>query len=501
MTTPPDSAADGRLSSRALPWTVIAVGGLMVAGLMAVSAAYGFHRDEMYFIVAGRHPAFGYVDQPPLTPLISAAAAALLGVTPSAVRLLPALSMALIAILAALMARDFGGSRRAQTLAAITVAVSGFLAVGHLDDTAEYDFLAWAVVLWLLVKLLAGGDRRLWLAVGVVTGIGFENKDTLVLLGAGMVVGLVLTRRWEVVRSPWAWSAVGIAFVIALPNVGWELASGIPQLTMASHIAGNAADNRAQVLPLLWLFAGPFIFPVTVAGWVWMLRAKAAAPWRAIGIAGITVLVLVIVSGGKGYYAVGVLPPFMAAGALLLDRWLARGHRRVRAIAFVVAAILSGALIVYLTLPILPLTTYAKTDLPKTFPDGAEQIGWPQFVATVEGVVAGLSPADRARAVILTSNYGEAGALELLGTGLPPVYSGHNAYWDWGPPPADRTVVIHVGDWTTDEWSPYFEDCQVAAHIDDGLGIDNQEQGQAISVCRGLRQPWIEMWPAFLNVD
>ena len=500
MTTPDDRVAADR-SSRSLPSSVLVVAGLMVVGLMAVSAAYGFHRDEMYFIVAGRHPAFGYVDQPPLTPLISAAAAAILGVTPSAVRLLPALAMALIAILTALMARDFGGSRRAQTLAAITVAVSGFLAVGHLDDTAEYDFLAWAVVLWLLVKLLAGGDRRLWLAVGVATGIGFENKDTLVLLGAGLAVGLVLTRRWDVVRSPWAWTAVGIAFVIALPNVGWELANGIPQLTMASHIAGNAADNRAQVLPLLWLFAGPFIFPVTVAGWVWMLRAKSAAPWRAIGIAGVVVLILVILSGGKGYYAVGVLPPFMAAGALLLDRWLGRGRRRVRAVAFAVAAILSGALIVYLTLPILPLVEYAKTNLPETFPDGAEQVGWPQFVATVEGVAAGLSPADRAQAVILTSNYGEAGALELLGTGLPPVYSGHNAYWDWGPPPADRTVVIHVGDWTTDQWSPYFEDCEVAAHIDDGLGIDNQEQGQAISVCRGLRQPWAVMWPAFRHVD
>jgi hypothetical protein len=294
---------------------------------------------------------------------------------------------------------------------------------------------------------------------------------------------------------------VGIAFVIALPNLGWELANGIPQLTMASHIAGNAADNRAQLLPLLWLLAGPFIFPVTFAGWYWMLRAKAAAPWRAIGIAGLAVLLLVLASGGKGYYAVGILPPFMAAGAILLDRWLSRGHRRVRATTFAVAATLSGALIVYLTLPILPLTTYATTSLPETFPDTAEQVGWPQFVATVEGVAAGLSPADRAQAVILTSNYGEAGALELLGTGLPPVYSGHNAYWYWGPPPADRTVVIHVGDWTTEDWSPYFEDCQVAAHIDDGLGIDNQEQGQAISVCRGLRQPWATMWPAFRHVD
>ncbi len=181
MTASAANASNRRFSSLPVPWPVLLVAGLMFGGLLAVSGAYGFHRDEMYFIVAGRHPAFGYADQPPLTPLLSAASAAVLGVSPTAVRLLPALAMALIAILTALIARDLGGSRRAQVLAAITVAVSGYLAAGHLDDTAEFDLLAWAIILWLLVKLLAGGDRRLWLAVGVATGIGLENKDTLPL--------------------------------------------------------------------------------------------------------------------------------------------------------------------------------------------------------------------------------------------------------------------------------------------------------------------------------
>jgi Dolichyl-phosphate-mannose-protein mannosyltransferase len=495
------NASNRRFSSLPVPWPVLLVAGLMFGGLLAVSGAYGFHRDEMYFIVAGRHPAFGYADQPPLTPLLSAASAAVLGVSPTAVRLLPALAMALIAILTALIARDLGGSRRAQVLAAITVAVSGYLAAGHLDDTAEYDLLAWAIILWLLVKLLAGGDRRLWLAVGVATGIGLENKDTLPLLGAGLMVGLVLTRRWDVVRSPWAWVAVGIASLIWAPNLVWQATHGFPQLTMASHIAGNADDNRAQLVPLLWLFAGPFIFPVTVAGWVWMLRAKAAAPWRAIGIAAVVALVLVAALGGKAYYAVGCLPPLMAAGAVILDRWLARGRVRLRAVGFTVAAVMSGALIAYLTLPILPIASYATTSLPTTVPDTAEQIGWPQLVQTVQGVVGALPADERAHAVILTSNYGEAGALELLGTGFPPIYSGHNAFWDWGPPPPDRTVVVHVGDWTSADWNPYFVGCTMVTHIDNGFGIENQEQGQAIWVCHGLRASWTVIWPALRQLS
>ncbi|HYU51200.1 MAG TPA: glycosyltransferase family 39 protein [Candidatus Limnocylindria bacterium] len=473
----------------------------MVALLLALSGAYGFHGDEMYYIVAGRHPAFGYVDQPPVTPLLSAASVAVLGVSPIAVRVLPAIEMGLVVVLIALIARDLGGSRRAQVLAAITAALSGYLGAGHLDTTTEFDLMVWAIVLWLLVRLLAGGDRRLWLAVGVVTGIGLENKDTLVLLGAGVVLGLVVARRWDVVRSPWAWTAVGIALLLWVPNLAWQATHGWPQITMASRIAVYAADNRALIVPLLWLFSGPLLFPVSVAGLAWILAAEAATPWRAIGIAALVALALVVASGGKAYYAIGSAAVFMAAGGILLDRWLARGHRRLKAAGFAVAATLSGALIAYLTLPILPVAAYAKTSLPSEVPDTANQIGWPQFVATVEGVVAALPADERAHAVILTNDYSEASPLELLGTGLPPVYSGHNAYWDWGPPSADRTVVVHVGDWRPADWSQFFVGCRDVARIDNELGINNGEQGKAVSVCIGLREPWTTIWSSLRTIS
>lgn len=493
-------ASGRRLSSLAIPGPVLVAAGLMAIGLLAVSGAYGFHGDEMYYIVAGRHPALGYVDQPPLTPLLSAASVAVLGVSPAAARVLPAVEMALVVVLIALMARDLGGSRRAQVLAAVTAAISGYLAAGHLDTTSEPDLLAWAVILWLLVKLLAGGDRRLWPVVGVVTGIGLENKDTLLFLGAGLAAGLVLARRWDVIRSPWAWAAIGIALLLWAPNLAWQATHGWPQITMARAIAGYADDNRAQIVPLLWLFTGPLLFPVAIAGWAWMLRAKAAAPWRPIGIAAVVLLVLVVASGGKAYYTVGIAAPFMAAGAILLDRWLARGHSRVKAAIFTGAAAMSGALIVYLTLPILPAATFAGTSLPAADPILAEQIGWPQFVATVESVVAALPADQRAHAVILTNDYSEASPLVLLSMGLPPVYSGHNAYWEWGPPPDDRTVVVHVGDWRPADWTQFFVGCRDVAHIDNGLGIENSEQGKAVSVC-SVRAPWSVMWPELRTIS
>ncbi len=490
-----------RCSAKGVPGPVLLVAGLMVAALLAVSGAYGFHRDELYFIVAGRHPAFGYPDQPPLTPLLSAASVAVLGLSPTAVRVLPALAMGITVILTALIARDLGGTRRAQLLAAITVALSGYLSAGHLDSTATFDLLFWALILWLLVKLLAGGDRRLWLAEGVIIGVGLENKDTLLLLCVGLLAGVVLARRWDIVRSPWVWAAAGIALLIWAPNLAWQAMHDFPQLTMAHVIAGSAAANRSGIVPVLWLLAGPILFPVAVAGFLWLLLAKAAAPWRAIAVTAIAMLVLVAASGGKAYYAVGILPVFMAAGAILLDRWLTRGRRHLRTAEFIAAAALSGALVAYLTLPVLPVATFASTSLPEQIPTSAEQIGWPQLVATVQQVVATLPAEERAHAIILTGNYGEAGALELLGKGLPPIYSGHNGFWYWGPPPADRTVVVHVGDWTAADWSPYFTECRTVARIDNGLGIDNQEQGQTISVCSGLRLPWTVIWPRLRHLS
>jgi hypothetical protein len=501
VTRPAAIGSGQRSPSFAAPWPVLLVAATMVGVLLVLSGAYGFHRDELYFIVAGRHPALGYVDQPAFTPLLSAASVALLGLTPTAVRTLPALAMGLTVVLIALMAGDLSGSRRAQVPAAVIAALSGYLAAGHADSTATFDFLAWAVVLWLLVKLLAGGDRRLWLGVGLAVGIGLENKDTLIVLGAGLVVGFLLSRRWDVFRSPWPWAALGLAVLLWLPNLAWQAANGWPQISMAGAISGDAGDNRASLVPQLLLGAGLLLFPVVGIGWAWFLLSAEARPWRPIGIAGIVVVALVFLSGGKGYYAVGIVAPYMAAAGVLVDRWIARGHGRLKGLGFIALAAMSGALVAYVTLPILSPAAFARTTLPAADPVEAEQVGWPELVTTVERVVDTLPAAERTRAMILTGNYGEAGALQLLGTDLPPVYSGHNAYWDWGPPPADRDVVIRVGEWPASFWSRFYQDCEVAATIENSLGIDNQEAGQHIYVCRGMLEPWAAIWPQFRHLD
>lgn len=483
-----------------LPWQVVAIAAVAAGILLLLSPLYGWHRDELYFVAAGRHPAFGYVDQPALTPLLSAGAVALLGTSPTAVRILAALAFGAMVLLAALMARDLGGSRRAQVLAALVTAVSGLLAGGHLGVTATYDLLAWSVVLWLVVRLLGGADPRTWLLVGLVAGIALENKHIILFLGAGLAAGILLARRWDIVRSPWAWSAIGIAILVWLPNLAWQVANGFPQLEMAASIAEDASGERPMILVELLLFAGLLLFPVALAGGWWLLRSPAARPWRALGWASLVMLVLVFLVGGKSYYVAGVIPLLIGAGAVPLDGWLSRGRQGLRAGVFATAVAASGLATAVLFLPIVPAEQLGATPIPELYGESAEQVGWPELVAAVDEVVGTLSPEERAGAVIVTENYGVAGALELLGTSLPAVFSGHNGYWDWGPPPDDAGVGVFVG-WRDPDFSWLFVDCAIRGLFDNGMDLDNQEQGIAIYVCGPPRQSWSQAWPDMRHLD
>ena len=471
----------------------------VLAVLLVLSPLYGFHRDELYFVVAGRHPAFGYVDQPPLTPLLSAASVALLGVTPIAIRILPAFAVAACVWLAGDMARRFGGGPRAQLIAAVSIVASGYLAAGHLASTTTYDLLAWTVILWLAVRLLDGADPRLWAVLGLVAGIGLENKHLVAFLGVGLAAGLLLARRWDVLRSPWAWSALAIAALLWLPNLAWQAANDWPQLEMAERLAARAAAERDSFLVEVVLLGGSLLAFVPVLGAGRLLVAADARPWRPIGWAAVVVVAIVVVTNGKSYYMFGPFAPLAASGAVLLDRWIARGRTPVRGTVVGALAAVSVAVMAVLTLPIVPAASLASTPVAELYSEAGEQLGWPELVAEVTRVADGLTPAEREGAIIVTSNYGEAGALELLGEDLPPVYSGHNSYWDWGPPPDGRTVVILVtgGGWQ----AAALGDCSAEGRVDNGLGLSNDEQGTPVRVCRRVPASWADAWWIYRHLD
>jgi 4-amino-4-deoxy-L-arabinose transferase-like glycosyltransferase len=479
---------------------VVGVAAALGAVLLWYAAQYGFHRDELYFVVAGRHPAFGYPDQPPLTPLLAAGAEALLGPTPVGLRIVSGLAVVATTVLAALTARELGGGRAAQITAAVAMAVMpGILLAGHLLATATIDILVWAVVLWLVARILGGGDPRLWLVVGVIAGVGLLNKHLVVFLGASLAAGLLLARR-DVLRRPEPWVAVLIALLIWLPNLAWQAANGWPQLEMGRVIAErDGLENRVLLLPMQLILVG-LMAPVLLAG-VWRLLAgDAMRPWRPIGLGYVVVLALILLTGGKGYYAAGYLPALIAAGAIPIAGWISGGAgRRIGAAALAAGSAFIAAVI---SLPILPASSPIVAAVAELNSESVEQVGWPELVDTVAGVVDELEPAERAGAVVITGNYGEAGALTVLGgdRDLPPVHSGHQGFHDWGPPPEGASTVVVVGIFP-EHAGRMFSGCRTVASVDNGQGVENEEQGLPVLTCGPPIRPWSELWPTLRHLN
>ena len=297
---------------------------------MAYGNRYGYHRDELYFRAAARHPALGYDDQGPITPLLGWVSEALFGESPRGLRVFSAVVVACVVVLVALVARELGAGAGGQLVAAAGAAAAAFvLAVGHLLTTSTFDMLVWIVILLVVARILGGGDERLWLVAGLAAGLGLENKQLPLLLVGSLAIGFALDRRFAALRSPWLWSGVVIAVVLWLPNLVWQGTHGWPQLELASDIRrDDGAESRLTLIPFQLLLVGPLLAPVLALGLWDLLRDPALRPWRSLGIAYLALLVLVFATAGKPYYTAPFLLCLLAAGSVGVERWLATRARQ-----------------------------------------------------------------------------------------------------------------------------------------------------------------------------
>lgn len=457
---------------------------------------YGFHRDELYFLAAGRHLAWGYPDQPPLTPLLARLADLVAPGSLWALRIPATLASAATVYLVARTAKEMGATARGQLLAALTTAVSGYvLVIGHMLYTVTTDLFFSALVIWLTARLIRTGDQRLLAALGAAIGLGLLNKTLLALLAAAVLLGLLVAGPREVLRGKWLAVGVGIAVVLWLPNLIWQAQHGWPQLDMIGLLSEEAnLGGRAGFVPFQFLLLGPLLAPVWLAGLYVLLRHK---DFRAFGVAYLVMAALLLLGGGAAYYLAGAYPALLAAGGVAIDKWLSRTWQTAVVAA---ALVFSAAFNAVLGLPIVPVEHLADTPITDIYHEAGEQVGWPQLADTVAAVHRGLTPAERARAVVVTSNYGQAGAVLVYGPakGLPAVYSGQNAYGYWEIPPDTADVAIVVGGGT---WTSACRQLTDAAVVDNGYGLDNDEQGTPVRVCRGLTKPWSELWPSIRRLS
>ena len=471
---------------------------------LAVSTRYGYHRDELYFLAAGQHPAFGYVDQPPLTPLLARLTAAVSGNSLIALRLVPALVMAALIALTAAMSRLLGAGRTGQVLAALAAATCAeFLGAMHLLTTTTPDFLFWGITLLLVIKLLLSQDRRWWVAIGACAGVASEFKWGIGFLVGGLAAGFALTPARRLATGRWLVLGAALAAALAAPDVIWQAAHGWPAFDVFGGLQQGAWDNRAGYWIAQVIYTGVALVPVWIGGLLWTLRRPAGRPFRCLGLAAVIVIVIFFALGGKPYYPGGIFTFLFAAGSVPLERRLAARPRVLagrlpRAAVTGTVMVVLGAAALPVLLPVLPARVLHTVPLQNINYDLAETIAWPKEVSQVARAYRGLPPAVRARTAILAGNYGEAGAIDRFGPadGLPQAYSGANNFWYWGPPPARDTDAIAINVDPGLLRREYASMRRIGT-FENGLGVSDDEEGAALYLAAGLRSGWGRAWPRF----
>ena len=466
---------------------------------LATGWRYGYHRDEMYYVIGGRHLEWGYVDHPPFTPLLARMATTVFGESLLGLRFFSALAGAIVVVLAALLARELGGGRFARGLAALAVLASPmYLGANGMFQTVSFDQLWWVLGTLLVVRLLRTEDPRLWLPLGMVVGVGLQTKHTMALFGAALAVGLLLTPQRAWLRTRWPWLAAALAFGIVLPHLLWQVANDWPTLGFLRNSNADVQEETGRLGFVLWqaLLIGPLALPIMGLG-IRRLFAADGGRYRALGWLCAAVFGALLVLGGKPYYVGPLYPLLLAAGAVGVERLSRRSPRPwLRPAAGALLAV-NGLLPLPILVPLLPQDTMVDLKLFDFNADLAEMVGWPEMVQQVAAVHRGLPEAERTGAAIFAGSYGEAAAIDVLGEAhdLPPAISGHNSYWLWGPgAAADARVVVAVRV-RPETLSALFRDCRPAGTITNAAGVDNESLGVPIHVCREPVRPLSELWP------
>jgi hypothetical protein len=480
---------------------------------------YGYFRDELYFIACAKHLAWGYVDQPPLVAL-AAWLSAPFGYHLIALRLLPAVAAALTVWLASKVARELGGGTFAQGFAALAaLVVPAYLLLGNTLTTTSFEPLSWTLVTYALIRLVRTGDPRYWIAAGAAFAFGMYGKYSMLLLGAALLVGLLLTRERRFVASPWFLIGLVLSAAVLSPNLAWQAAHHWPFLDVVrgdfahrhafqtgltleyTNFTQNAGAFTAEQL----LYTNPIAVPVWIAGFVMLAFGRDHRAYRFIAIAFAVVFILAVWLEAKGYYIIGIYATMLAAGAVAFER--AARQTWIRAAAVAVFFVITLPF-VPLSLPVLSIDSFISYThaLGLTGQNGtaprlmqplyAEEFGWDELAKHVAQVYNSLPPGVRARTAVFADTYGDAGALDFYGAkyGLPPVISAQNTYYLWGTRHYDGRTLILVGATQADLVRTLYRNVRLVTTY--GNPYKWVVEGPTpIYLCTGPIAPLSELWP------
>lgn len=479
---------------------------------------YGYFVDELYYLACADHLDWGYVDQPPLIASITKLTVLLLGNSLQAIRIVPALAGAGKVLLTGLIARELGGRRFAQGLAALAVLVApGFLAVDNLLSMNPLEPLFWMGCAVVLIRIINTGNQKLWICFGLLAGIGLENKHSMLIFGFALIAGLLLTPQRRLVRTPWFWVAGLLAFLIFLPNLIWNIQHHFPFLELQANI--RRSGRNVDLTPLTFfgqqiLLMFPLSLPIWLAGLWYTLFSERGRPFRVLGWAWLMAAGLILILDPRVYYLWPAYPMLLAAGAVQWESWLTRPRLEWVKFAYPALMAVAGVVLAPLAIPVLPVETFIRYSemlhlqqpkiethklgpLPQIF---ADQFGWEEMVATVARVYNGLPAEVRARTAIFGQNYGQAGAVDLFGAkySLPKAISGHQNYFFWGPRGYDGDSVI-VMQGRQEDLEKSYRSVEKVASVYHPYSMPYEHFD--VFYCRGLKRPMQEIWPSVKNWD
>ena len=505
-------------TSPQLSATVYALAAFALILHVTFNGGYGFFRDELYYAACGQRLAWGYVDHAPLAPFLARLSRLLLGDSLRALRFLPALSSAAKVLLAGWMAREMGGRKTAQFLAALLVLCAPiYLTFDNFFSMNAFEPVFWMASAAIVLRILNGSDPRLWLLFGVVAGLGLQNKHSMLFFGSGLAVGLLLTPARREFARVWIWLGAAVAFLIFLPNLLWEIHNGWPTIALLHAVVGKKYSTVSPLEYILQqaLLTEPLAAPIWLAGLWFLLRDRAGKKYAFLSWAYLAVLAEMLYLHGKIYYLAPAYIMLFAAGAVWLELRVIPRTGRWLVPAIAAPMTIAAAIALPLAMPVLPVDAAVKYcrfwdvqdvhveniplgDLPQLFGD---MHGWPEQASAVAAVYNALPLADRSQAAILAKNYGEASAIDYFGPklGLPLAISGHNQYGFWGPRGYSGDVVVAIG-YPQVALQQWFAEVQATNTISPPHAMP-EESNLTIYICRQPKAPLQQLWPQLVWLD
>ena len=479
---------------------------------------YGYFRDELYYIACSKHLAFGYVDQPPLSLAILAGVRFLFGDSLQAIRFLPALAISASSLLAALMTLRLRGGDFAVGLASLSVvAAPVLLGQGRYFSMNSFDLLFWTAACYLVVRILTGDSPKMWLAFGVVVGLGLENKYSVGFLCIGLFAGMLLTSERKQLLGKWFWLGALVALVLFMPHIIWEWTHGFPSL----EFMRNASQNKNVPVTLPDFASGQlrelnyFCAPIWLLGLYYFFFDADGRRYRMLAWTYVIVFIIMVASNGKAYYLSPIYPMILAGGAVFFERLTKEQPRQwMRSIA-VGGVLVFAALSLPFAIPILSIDRFISYQellgikvhseertsvgvLPQHY---ADEFGWEEMTAVTASAYQTLTPEEQSKCVIYVRNYGEAGAIDFFGPkyGLPGALCAHNSYWYWGPGEKTGDVAIIFGSRrglqdNLDDLNRAYDHVELAATLKLDYAMP-YENGRQIFICRGMKTTFQKIWP------